>query len=259
MAPDLYLAMIFVLLTYGGWNDMSYVAAEVRRPRKNLLRALLLGTFSIAVLYLLVNLAFIRVLGFAGVQNSQAVAADAVAARLGDWGGRAISALICVSCLGAINAMIFTVSRVYYAVGKQHRLFALVARWNRRRDAPTRALLLQMAVTLAVVVGFGLQKHGFRRIVDFTTPVFWFFFLLVGLSLFVLRVKDRHIERPYRVHGYPLTPALFCLSCLFMLYASLSYAYAQASWEAGWSIGLLLLGVLLSFLKSAECGARSAE
>ena len=246
-SANFHLAMILVLLTYGGWNDMSYVAAEVRNPRKNLLRALLLGTLAITVIYLLVNLAFLRLLGFAGVQQSTAVAADAVAVRWGAGGSKAISALICISCLGAIHGMLFTGARVYYAVGRQHRVFAPFAVWNARWDAPLRAMLLQAAITLAVVAGFGLYEDGFQRMVDFTTPVFWFFFLMVGVGLFVLRYKEPHTPRPYSVHGYPFTPGLFCLSCLFVLYSSLRYAYTQTSWEAAWSIGLLLLGVGLSF------------
>ncbi len=246
---NLALALILVLYTYGGWNDMSYVAAEVRDPDKNLLRALLLGTLAIVVIYVLLNLAFLRVLGFAGVQNATALAADVVSAWLGPVGGRAISVLICLSCLGAINGMIFTGARVYYAVGQQHRLFAPFAHWNRRCDAPLRALVLQAAITLLVVGGFGLYENGFERMVNFTTPVFWFFFFLVGLALIVLRRKEPHRRRPYRVPGYPLTPLVFCLCCLLVLYSSLRYAYSQASIEALWAVGLLLLGVALSLVE----------
>ncbi len=85
--------------------------------------------------------------------------------------------------------------------------------------------------------------------VKFTTPGFWFFLALVGVSVFVLRSRDPKIERPYRVPGYPLTPILFCLSCSFMVYSSVAYAVEHRSWEAIWSIAILLVGVAMSFYR----------
>ena len=117
------LALILVLFTFGGWNEMAYVAAEVKDSRRNIVRALVIGTAAVTVLYLLVNAAFLHSLGYAGLTQSRAVAADTVAAVFPETGRRLISALICVSALGALNGLIFTGARISYAMGAEHRVF----------------------------------------------------------------------------------------------------------------------------------------
>ena len=105
---DLGFAMIFVFLAFGGWNEMAYVSAEVRHPQKNILRALVLGTLAVAVVYIAVNLAFVHALGLAGLQQSKAVAADVLRLCIGRRAEQCISLLICITALGGINGMIFT-------------------------------------------------------------------------------------------------------------------------------------------------------
>jgi APA family basic amino acid/polyamine antiporter len=240
------LAMIFVLFTYGGWNEMAYVGAEVRQPEKNILRALVLGTLAVALIYVVVNLAFVVGVGLGGTRQF-GVATEVLRLGLGDWAGVAISLLICISALGAINGNIFTGARIYYAMGTEHRLYAWLGRWSPRLGTPVWSLLIQGLITLALVIGFGMTARGFQGMVLFTTPVFWTFLVLVGLSLFVLRYREPAIRRPYRVPGYPVTPIVFCLSSSYMVYASLSYAIQNRSWEAVWSVAILLVGVALCF------------
>jgi amino acid transporter len=241
-----YLAMILVLYAYGGWNEMAYVGAEVRNPQRNILRALLLGTAAVTLLYLLLNLAFLHALGLAGTRGATAVAANVLTLALGHWGARLISLLICISALGAINGMIFTGARIYYAMGTEHRLYAWLGRWSPRWQTPARSLLIQAAVTLALVVVFGRGRSGFQTMVIFTTPVFWIFFFLVGVTLFALRRREPDLPQPYRVPCYPLVPLLFCCSSLFMVCSSIFYAYVHQSYEALWSVGILLVGVVAS-------------
>ena len=242
----LYLAMILVLFTYGGWNDMSYVADEVRDPDRNLLRGLVLGTVAVVAIYLVGNVVFARALGFQQFAASEAIAADVMRHGFGAAGGRFISALVCVSCLGALNGMILTSARVYYAVGTDYPDYAWLGKWNVTLNSPVRALAFQAAATLALVAMLGLGREGFERLVVFTAPLFWFFLLLTGLSLFVLRRREPHTPRPYRVAGYPWTPLLFCASSGFMVYASTRYAFANRAGEALWAVGLTATGVLAS-------------
>ena len=242
------MAMIFVLFAYGGWNEMAFVSAEVTEPRKNILRALLIGTLAVTAIYVLVNLAFVYALGLEGTRQPTA-ATDVLRLGIGPWAGQSISVLICISALGAINGQIFTGSRIYYAMGNDHRVYAWLGRWNARRGTPVCSLLIQGAITLALSAWFGLTRDGFESMVKFTTPGFWVFLALVGISLFVLRWRDPEIERPYRVPGYPITPILFCLSCSFMVYSSVAFAIENRSWEAIWSIAILLVGVAMSFYR----------
>ena len=251
-APANYqLALIFVLFTYGGWNEMSYVAAEVRNPNRNIVRSLVFGTVAVTVVYVAVNLAFLRALGLEATANADAAAADVLRLRYGPQAGRLMSTLVCISCLGAINGLLFTGSRVFYAAGADHRLISWLGKWNSRLDTPLHALLVQLLVTLAMVVGFG-SEQGFEKLLTFTTPVYWFFATMVGISLFVLRYKDPDRERPHRVFLYPLTPILFCLSCLFVLWSSFQYAMNNPSVAAKLTIGILIAGAIVSLWSGAE-------
>ena len=249
---NLSFAMILILYAYGGWNEMAYVAAEVRDPRRNILRSLVLGTVAVTGVYVLLNLAFVHALGFEGLCGSKAVAADVLRRGGHEWAGRAISVLICISAVGAINGMIFTGCRITYAVGREYRVYSWLGEWNESRGAPIRSLVVQAVVTLGLVIGFGRKAGGFESLVIFTTPVFWIFFLLVGVSLVVLRVREPGTPRPYRVPLYPVIPALFCLSSLFMLHASFDWAWQNRSWEALWSLVILGVGLGLSFFDSGR-------
>lgn len=258
-ATNFGLAMILVLFAYGGWNEMAFVAAEVRDPARNILRALLLGTVAVAAIYLLVSLAFLHGLGFAGMRDP-AAATQVLGLGLGDAAGRVFSLLLCVSALGAINGQIFTGSRIYYAMGRDHRLYTWLGRWHPRLGTPVPSLLIQMLITLGVVLGFGRVTGGFERMVNFTTPVFWTFLLLVGLGVVVLRYRQPQIPRPFRTPLLPMIAMIFCGSCGFMVYSSLTYAYQNNSWEARWAVAILLLGVgMLALNRRLERGLPASE
>ena len=238
------LAMIFVLFAYGGWADMAYVGAEIRDPKKNIYRALMLGTIAVATLYILLTFAFVHAKGFQGVRSASALAADVAQLGLGAAGDRFVSVLICVSALGAINGLVFTGSRIYFAMGRDHALFAWLGQWNERLGTPVRSLLLQTVITVAVIIGFGLTASGFHSSVLFTTPGYWFFMVLVGLAVYQLRDTVPSASRPYRLPWYPVTPFIFCTSSLWMCYRSVLYAHENRNYAAFWALGLLALGIL---------------
>jgi basic amino acid/polyamine antiporter, APA family len=220
---NLGLAMIFVLLSYGGWNEAAYISAELQDVRRNMIRALLWSIGIISGIYLLINLAYLRGLGVAGMAQSKAVAADLMRQVVGEWGAVFISLLITIAALSSMNATIFTGARTNYALGQDFPLFRFLGGWHHRSNTPTQALLVQGAISLALVLLGSLTREGFKTMVDYTAPVFWLFFLLTGISLFVLRAKEPNAPRPFRVPLYPVTPILFCLSCAYLLYSSLNY------------------------------------
>jgi basic amino acid/polyamine antiporter, APA family len=251
--PNYQLALILVFFAYGGWNDISYVAAEVKDPRRNILRALILGTAIVMLIYVAGNVAFANALGYRGLATSKAAAADVMSVRFGAGGARFISALICVSCLGAINGMILTGARIYYAAGQDHRPFAWLGAWHERLGIPLRSMVIQGAVTLVMALGFGAYQSlvghkALEQLIVFTSPVFWGFFLLSAISIFVLRRVDRNLERGYRVPGYPLTPALFCAGTAFMVYASVAWALKNVSWALWATVAVLAVGFVVSLL-----------
>jgi amino acid transporter len=240
---SLGLALVFVLLTYGGWNEAVYVSAEVENPRRNIARGLLLSIGIITALYLLVNWAFLHGLGLSGLANSNAAAADLMRRALGEGGARFVSLLVVVSALTSANATVITGARTNYALGRDFRLFDFLGRWHERAHTPTNALLVQGAIALTLVFAGSFAREGFTALVEYTAPVFWFFFFLAGLSLIVLRSKEPDVPRAFSVPLYPLTPLLFCAACLYMLQSSLTYAGGGAL--AGVLVLLVGLPVLL--------------
>ena len=244
---NLYLALILVLFTCGGWSNISYVAAEVVQPERNILRSLVAGTLLITAIYIVINLAFLNTLGMDGMSNSQAIASDMMKITLGQGSAIFISLLICITCISAVNGMIFTEARIYYALGKDHRLYRILGTWNARLDAPVWSLTFQAIITLALIFLVGANENAFERLVVFSAPLFWFFFLMTGLALFRLRSSIKNTGAGFRVPFYPWTPVLFCLSTAFMLYASLAYAYEHLLSEAFLIIIIMVLGILTSF------------
>jgi amino acid transporter len=216
-------AMIFVLLSYGGWNEAAYISAELRDVRRNMARSLLVSIGIITASYLLINWAYIQGLGLSEMAASKAVAADLMRRVVGEPGAVFISLLIAISTLGSTNATIFTGARTNYALGQDFSLFAFLGNWHQRANTPKPALLVQGAIALVLVLLGTMTRNGFETMVDYTAPVFWFFFLLTGVSLFVLRVREPEVPRPFRVPLYPLTPILFCVLCGYLLYSSLSF------------------------------------
>lgn len=221
--PAFGLAMILVLLTYGGWNEAAYISAEVRDGHRNMARALLWSIGAITTIYLLVNFTYLRGLGLQAMGQSQAVAADLMRQAVGAAGALFISALVAVAALGSTNATIFTGARAAYALGRDFGLFRFLGHWHQGANTPANALLSQGVVALALIVLGSWTRRGFETMVEYTAPVFWFFFLLAGLSLFVLRTVDPQARRPFPVPLYPLTPLLFCAFSTFMLHSSLAY------------------------------------
>lgn len=216
------LAMVFVLLTYGGWNEAAYISAEMNE-RRAVARALLVGIGLITGLYLLVCWAYLRALGLSGIAGSEAVAADLMQRSVGNRGSQFVSVLIAISALTSANATVFTGARTNYAVGCDFPLFKFLGRWRKQRNTPTNSLWVQGGIALALVLIGTLTRKGFATMVEYTAPVFWFFFFMVGLSLIILRIKDPHINRPFRAPLHPLLPLAFCASCLYMLRASIAY------------------------------------
>lgn len=216
-------AMIFVLLTYGGWNEAAYLSSEVRGTNRALVKVLFYGLGIITVTYVAVNLIFLRVLGLAGTAGSEVVAADFMRTILGEPGAHLISLLIIAAALSTGNAATITGARTAYALGRDIPLFRSLGRWDEQAGTPGNALLLQGGVALLLVLLGAEARSGFTAMVEYTAPVFWLFFLLVGVSLFILRRQDPAAPRPFRVPLYPLTPLLFCASCIYMLQASLAY------------------------------------
>ncbi len=231
------LAMVFILLTYGGWNETAYVSGEVENPGRNMARVLVMGTAAVMALYVLVNFALVWMLGLAGLRQASAVMTQPVEQVFGTAGVWIFGLIVCIAALSTLNATIFTGARSTLALGADFRPFSPLGRRNASNSAPTNALLLQGAIALALIA-FGAQaRNGFQTMVEYTAPVFWTFMLLIGISLFLFRMREPDRQRPFRVPLYPITPLIFCLTCLYLLYSSVMYT------GTGAAIGIAILAV----------------
>jgi amino acid transporter len=248
-APFSQLALIFILLTYGGWNEAAYITAEVRDPRRNIVRALVIGIVTVTVLYVLLNVAYVNVLGLEGMKASKALAADLMQATLGSGGAIVLSIIVIAAALSTLNATVFTGARTNYAVGRDYTLFSALGRWKEGANAPANALILQGAIALLLVLLSSTTPDGFETMVAYTAPAFWLFFMLTGISLFILRRQAPDQPQPFRVPLYPITPLLFIAMCGFMLWSSTSYALSKdpSSIGAQLGIGVMLAGIPVMF------------
>ncbi len=236
------MGMVFVLLTYGGWNETAYLSGELRDPGRNMSRVLLLGTVVVTLLYLLSNIALLQIFGLQALRQSDAIGADLLEVVTGSWAAQGLSLLICLTALSTINATILTGARVYYALGRDVPRLGMLGAWNERGSTPVRALLVQAAITLLLILFGALSQSGVQAMVAYTAPVFWFFMCMTALSLLRLRKLQPDAPRPFKVPFYPALPLVFAASCLALFISSTLYAGADAL------LGLLVLASGLPLL-----------
>ena len=239
------LAMVFVLLTFGGWNESAYISAELKGTVHTIVRVIVFSLLIISIIYLLVNIALINGLGLERLSNSKAASADLLGLAFGPIGEKLLGLFVGVAALTSINATMIVGARTNFAMGEDWHGLRKMARWESSRGTPRFAFLVQGVISLALV-GFGaLQSDGFEAMVEFTAPVFWSFLLLVGISLFILRAKDQK-TRVFSVPLYPITPLIFCMASAYLAYSSFSYAHSKGAVLI--SLYVMLLGLVALFI-----------
>jgi amino acid transporter len=249
-APDgpppfaLGAALVFVFLAYGGWSDTATLSAEMRDEKRGMTRALLAGMSIVTVLYVVVNWAFVRGLTHQGLAASEAPAADLMALVFGGPGQIFIVFVVAVTSITSMNAILIAGARTTYAAARDNAALAHMGRWHEERGTPPAAIVAIAAVALALVVFGAYTRGGFATMVDYLSPVYWFFLTCSGIALFVLRRRFPDVPRPFRVPGYPFVPLAFVASSIYVLYASLAYVRVGA--VAG--VVVLLIGVALIFV-----------
>ena len=253
-AVALGAALVPILFTYGGWQQTNFIAEEIVEPEKNLPRALVLGVAIVVVVYLLANVAYLSVLGPAGLAASTAPAADVMRALLGPAAGTVIAAGIAVSTFGFLNLVILVTPRVLQAMAADGVFFPRLAVLHREYRTPTAAILVMATWSIVLTL-----SGSFSQLVDYVAFGDWIFFGLTVAGLFVYRARDRRagVTPPsgaFRVPGYPYTPALFVLAAALVVASSIGANPKNAAIGTG----LLALGIPVFAYWRSRRGAATA-
>ena len=198
------VALIACLLAYDGWVQMTFVAGEIKDPKRNILRALVLGVGVCIAIYMLANLAYLHVMTIPEIAASDHVGASAAERVLGSAGGTLVAAIILTSIIGTINGCFLTSPRIYFAQARDGLFFAKFAEVHPRFSTPGFSIVAQ--AVWAVIL---LLSGTYETLLDYAMFALWISYALMVAGMMVLRRKQPQLERPYRMWGYPVTPLLF--------------------------------------------------
>jgi basic amino acid/polyamine antiporter, APA family len=233
------LALISVLWAYDGFGDLSYVAGEVRDPKRTLPRALILGTVAIVVIYLAANFAYLYVQPVDRMAKSSLVAADTMQALIGQVGVGLIAVVVMISTFGSVNGSMLVNPRIFFAMAEDRLFFQTMARVHPRFKTPHIAILL----TAGLGVFFVLTRT-FEQLADTFVLTMWPFYALSVAAIYKLRRSRPDLERPYKVTGYPVVPALFILGAIYLIANAL---ITEPLWTSV-TFGIVLLGAPVYWL-----------
>jgi APA family basic amino acid/polyamine antiporter len=237
-------ALVPVLFAYGGWQTSSFVMGELKRPERDMPRALLLGVAGVVVLYLSVNVVCLRALGADGLAASRAPASDVMRAALGERGARLIALGIVISTLGFLAQGILTAPRVYYAMARDGVFFRAVGELHPRTRVPVLAIALQ-----GLVAGLIAVSGRYEQILNYVVSVDFIAMGLTGAALFVFRRRGE--TGSFRAPGHPWTTAFFVLSCWLVVAATI-HRYPRDSLKG---LAILALGLPVYWLWSRRGGS----
>ncbi len=228
------VALIACLLAYDGWVQLSFVAGEIRNPKRNVVRALSLGTLAVIAIYVIANIAYMRVLTIPQIAASEHVGADAAAAVLGSTGATVVTVLIMLSVLGTLNGCFLTSPRVYFAQAADGLFFRKFAEVHPVYGTPGFAILAQAGWSAVL-----LLSGSYESLIDYSIFGIWVFYGLMIAAVVVLRRTRPDLPRPYRMWGYPVTPFVFLGVALWFV-VNMLFTRPGASFA---SLGLISTGI----------------
>lgn len=204
MIGGIVAALSAAFWSFDGWNNVTYIAGEVKNPMRNIPKALIIGTVIIIAVYMLINVAYLYVLPIDVMAGSKLVASDVADKAIGAWGGGMIAALVMVSTFGTSNGTIMVSARVYYAMSNRGMFFRVFGNTNAKHHTPANALALQAVWSCGLVL-----SGSFDDLTDMLIFVSWIFYALGAYGVIVLRKKMPEAQRIYKVPFYPYIPLIF--------------------------------------------------
>ena len=236
---DFGVAMIACLLAYDGWVNMSFVAGEIRDPKRNILRALVMGVVLVMVVYVSANIAYLSVLSPAEIAQSERVGADVADRAMGHTGGAIIAITILMSMVGCLNGRLLTQARVYFAQAQDGLFFHQFAGIHPVYKTPAFSLWVQAGLSIFLIL-----TGSWNFLIEYAMPAIWTTYAVSVAGLLVLRRKFPHLERPYKMWGYPVTPILFVIVAVaFVVNSGIENPKPTLT-----ALGLIALGVPAYFI-----------
>ncbi len=232
------VALVAVSWAFDGWNNVNFVAEEIRNPKKNLPRALILGTLGITLLYVLMNVVYLYALPFHEVQGTVRIAERSATALFGRSATILVTVAVLISVFGALNGSILAGPRVYFAMAKDDSFFRRASRVHPRFKTPSYAILIQ-AIWSSVLALSGT----FEQIITFVIFVSILFWIAGTASVFTLRKKYPDLPRPYKTWGYPVMPAVFIAASTGILINTL----LEKPVESLAGLGITVIGIPVYF------------
>jgi len=240
--------------TFGGWDESPFVAEEVRNPERNLPFSILGGLWTVALLYVMVNAAYLAILSPAEMAGSAGVTASVAMERaLGGGARKILSLALMLSTFGAANGYALTGGRIAFATGRDQALFRWFARTHPWTKTPVRSLTLQGALTIAAILAF----EDLFQLLLYTSLAYWIFAGLTAAAVIVLRLYDPRRERPFRVWGYPVTPILFAVASLGMATSVVVEDVNKGTYNALVTVGILAAGAGVYAVQAIAFGKRN--
>jgi basic amino acid/polyamine antiporter, APA family len=230
-------AMLGALWAYDGWNNISYMAEEVKHPERNLPLALITSMLIVMILYVIVNLGYYYILTpteVATVSTASSVAAEAIGKMLGPLAVSLIAAVMLLSSWGSLQTSILGTARIPFAMARDGLFFKSLARVSARSRVPVISLIVQ-GVWAAVLTLSG----SFDQLTDLAIFAFWLFYGMVTAAVFVFRIREPNALRPYRTWGYPVVPAIFVIVTIYLIVSTL----ISAPLKSAFGLGIIALGI----------------
>ena len=211
--PALFgLALISVLWAYDGFADLSFASGEVKDPQRNLPRAIVFGTLAIIAIYVSANMAYLYMNPIEKVQSSRLIAADTMASLFGQAGAAFISIVVMISTFGSLMGSMLASPRIFFAMADDRLFFKPIAAVHPRYHTPYVAILFACVLGIAMVM-----TQTFEQLTDTFVLAMWPFYALSAAALYRLRRTHPHLQRPYKVIGYPVVPAVFIAAAIYLV------------------------------------------
>ncbi len=245
------VSLIWVYYAYSGWNSAAYISGDIVNPRRNVPLALVSSTLVVIVLYVLLNVVFIRTTPIAEMAGEVEIGLISARHIFGTTGGNVVGLLIALMLTSSISSMVYVGPRVGVTMGEDHRLFRFLTRRN-AQDCPSSAIWAQWAISALLIL-----TGSFRVVTQYTGIIISLFALLTVVGVFVHRRRFPQAERPYRTHLYPLPPLLFGIvfvwSIVYLMFDDFDQAFVSHSQDAPWttimSFGTLLIGAAIWWIE----------